>query len=228
MYNKTILDNGLSIVTHAMPKMQSAALGIWIKAGGRYEPDEIKGISHFLEHLLFKGTKKYSCRKIKESIEGVGGLLNAFTSEELTCYLVKIPAGYLEKALDILSDMVLNPSLPEPEVEKEKQVILEEIKMYKDQPQSYVYELLDEIMWPGEPLGAPVIGTVNSVSRLVRKDLNSFKMSLYNPSNMIISAAGLLTHKKLSGLVKGIFSSPKKQAPNKFSPTIEGEPSQRL
>ena len=124
MYNKTILDNGLSIVTHAMPKMQSAALGIWIKAGGRYEPDEIKGISHFLEHLLFKGTKKYSCRKIKESIEGVGGLLNAFTSEELTCYLVKIPAGYLEKALDILSDMVLNPSLPEPEVEKEKQVIL--------------------------------------------------------------------------------------------------------
>ena len=100
--------------------------------------------------------------------------------------------------------------------------------MYKDQPQSYVYELLDEIMWPGEPLGAPVIGTVNSVSRLVRKDLNSFKMSLYNPSNMIISAAGLLTHKKLSGLVKGIFSSPKKQAPNKFSPTIEGEPSQRL
>ena len=103
-----------------MPDMQSLALGIWIKVGGRYETFKNKGVSHFLEHLLFKGTKKYSCRKIKESIEGVGGALNGFTSEELTCYLVKIPARYANLALDILSDMVLNPLLPKLEVEKEK------------------------------------------------------------------------------------------------------------
>ena len=148
MYKKTVLDNGLRIVSNEMPARQSLALGIWINVGGRYENTQNKGISHFLEHLLFKGTKKYSCRQIKESIEGIGGSLNGFTSEELTCYLVKTPSRYLDLSLSVLSDMVLNPSLPADEITREKTVILEELKMYKDQPQSYVYDLLDELLWP--------------------------------------------------------------------------------
>ena len=128
MYKKEILSNGLKIICQRMSEKQSVALGIWIKVGGRYESIQLKGISHFLEHLLFKGTKKYSCRKLKESIEGVGGSLNGFTAEELTCYYVKIPSRYLEVALDILSDMVIQPSLPAQEMEKERTVIIEEIK----------------------------------------------------------------------------------------------------
>ena len=116
MYKKTILDNGLRIVSHRMAQRHSVALGIWINVGGRYESNQNKGIAHFLEHLLFKGSKKYSCRKLKESIEGVGGSLNGFTSEELSCYLVKIPANYFESGLDVLSDMVVNPTLPGSEI----------------------------------------------------------------------------------------------------------------
>jgi len=199
-----------------MSDRQSLSLGIWITVGGRYESEETKGISHFLEHLLFKGSKKYSCRKIKESIEGVGGALNGFTSEELTCYLVKIPSRYLELALDILSDMVLNPTLPNLEVEKEKHVILEEIKMYKDQPQSYVYELLDELLWPAQALGSPIIGTDESVSSIKRQDLGLFKQECYTPANIVISAAGLLGHEKLIKSVTKIFAAKKKQDKNTF------------
>jgi len=197
MYKKTRLKNGLRIIAHRMPNMQSVAVGIWINVGGRYESFANKGTSHFLEHLLFKGSKDYSCRRIKESIEGVGGSLNGFTSEELTCYLIKIPSRYLGLALEVLSDMVINPTLPEVEVEKEKQVILEEIKMYKDLPQIYVHELLDELLWPNQPLGMPVIGRVDSVSKVTRVDLDLFKRKFYTPSNIIVSAAGLLEHNKL-------------------------------
>jgi predicted Zn-dependent peptidase len=216
MYRKTKLENGLNIVTHRMPDMQSVALGIWIKVGGRYESEENKGIAHFLEHLVFKGTKKYSCRKIKESIEGVGGSLNGFTSEELTCYLVKMPARYLNLALDVLADMVVNPLLPQLEIEKERTVILEEIKMYKDLPQSYVHELLDELLWPDQPLGAPIIGTVESVSKVTREKLSLFKKEFYTPSNIIVSAAGLLEFDNLLESVTKIFSSHKKQKTGTF------------
>lgn len=216
MYNKSVLDNGLKIISHRMPARQSVSLGIWIKVGGRYENSNNKGIAHFLEHLLFKGTKKYSCRKLKESIEGVGGSFNGFTSEELTCYLVKMPSVYLEKALDVLSDMVINPNLPALEIKKEKTVILEELKMYRDLPQSYVYELLDELLWPRQPLGAPIIGTVDSVSGMERKDIVLFKEGYYTVSNMVVSAAGELDEKKLKDGVARIFSRLPKARENVF------------
>jgi len=227
-YRKATLDNGLRIIAHKMPGRQSLALGIWINVGGRYESEKFKGISHFLEHLIFKGTKKYSCRKIKESIEGVGGGLNGFTTEELTCYLVKIPARHLELALDVLSDMVINPSLPSSEVEKEKSVILEEIKMYKDQPQSYVYELLDELLWPNQPLGAPIVGRVESVTKITREELNLFKQEYYTPANIIISAAGLLEFNKLTKSVARYFLRQKKQNINTFSKVKEQQRSPQL
>jgi len=216
MYKKTVLDNGLRIITHHMPNRQSLALGIWINAGGRYESTSNKGISHVLEHLLFKGTKNYSCRKIKESIEGVGGSLNGFTSEELTCYLVKIPAVHWELALSILSDMVINPSLKAVELEKEKQVILEEIKMYKDLPQSYVHELLDDLLWPNQPLGEPIIGTVESVESINREQLHLFKEKYYTAANIVISAAGEINHDRLSKASEKLFLKRNKQDKNIF------------
>jgi predicted Zn-dependent peptidase len=204
-----------------MPGRESLALGIWIKVGGRHETIQNKGISHFLEHIAFKGTKKYSCREIKESIEGIGGSLNGFTSEELTCYLVKIPADSLELTLNVLSDMVINPTLPNSEIEKEKTVILEEIKMYKDQPQSYVYELLDALLWPNQPIGLPIIGTFESVSRTTRQDLLLFKQQFYTPENIVVSAAGKVDFNKLTKLVTKIFSYKKEQKSSLFDKAKE-------
>ncbi len=228
IYNKTILDNGLRVITHRMPERQSLSLGIWIKAGGRYENSVNKGVAHFLEHLLFKGTKKYSCRQLKESIEGVGGSLNGFTSEEVTCYLVKMPGIYLDKALNLLSDMVINPTLPALEIKKEKAVILEELKMYRDLPQNYVYELLDELLWPKQPLGLPIIGTVDSVTRIDRKGLALFKEGYYTVSNMVISAAGELDERRLKDAVAKIFSRLPRKGDNVFLKVKEAQADARL
>ncbi|MBU1999414.1 MAG: pitrilysin family protein [Candidatus Omnitrophota bacterium] len=223
MHKKTVLDNGLKVVTHNMPARQSAALGIWIKAGGRYESSEFKGISHFLEHLLFKGSIHYSCRQIKESVEGVGGALNGFTSEELTCYLVKIPADSLVAALDILADMVNNPLILSEDVEKERTVILEEIKMYKDLPQSYVHELLDELLWPNHPLGMSIAGSLESVRRIQRNDLYSYKTNYYNASNIVVSAAGNLEHAKLVAEIEKRFDKRIKEKPATYLPPFSSQ-----
>ncbi len=227
-YNKSVFDNGLKVVTAQMPGMQSVSLGIWIRVGGRYETKENKGISHYLEHLLFKGSKKFSCRKIKESIEGVGGALNGFTSEELTCYLAKMPADYTELALDILADMVLNPLLAEKDIVKERGVILEEIKMYKDLPQSFVHELLDELLWPDQPLGLSIAGTPESVSAMGKTQIESFCRKYYTSSNIVVSAAGLLKHDKIIQRLKHIFSSKKSGAKNVFQGVVQQQPSAQL
>jgi predicted Zn-dependent peptidase len=230
MYKKTKLDNGLRIITNRMPKMQSVALGIWIKVGGRYENSLNKGISHYLEHLLFKGSKKYSCRKIKESIEGVGGSLNGFTSEEATCYLVKLPCRHLGLGLSVLSDMVIDPKLSQEDIDKERTVILEEIKMYKDVPQSYVYDLLDELLWPDQMLGASVIGSAESVCGINKPDLDSFKDKHYTPINIVVSAAGLFDNDKFVKAVREAFSGRKSSGVNKFIGVKEAqaEPKMKL
>jgi len=216
MYKRHNLSNGLKIITKRLSHVQSVSLGIWINIGSRYELPAQKGISHFMEHLLFKGSKKYSCRSIKESIEGVGGVLNGFTSEEHTCYLVKIPHRYLSGALDILSDMVINPCLKPADIKKEKTVILEELKMYRDLPQSYVYELLDALLWPHQALGSPVIGTQEALNSISRKDLKSFQCSHYTASNIVISAAGRLDYDLLVKKSSAIFSPLKNSGLNTF------------
>jgi predicted Zn-dependent peptidase len=216
IYRKKILDNGLRVVTYKMPERQSAALGVWIKVGGRFEHPGNKGISHFLEHMLFKGTKNYSCRRLKESIEGIGGSLNGFTSEECTCYLVKVPASHLNTGLKVLTDMVINPTFPPEEIEKEKTVILEELKMYRDLPQSYVYELLDSLLWPKQPLGEPIIGTVESVNSVNRQKLLDFKRQYYTASNIVVSACGSLDIDKLEQGVERAFPGSKRGKLNTF------------
>ena len=223
MITTTRFANGINIVTNAMADMQSVAIGIWIRVGGRYETPAQKGISHYLEHLLFKGSKRYSCRMIKESIEGVGGSLNGFTSEELTCYLAKLPYRYLDLALDILSDMVLYPSLPAEEIEKERTVILEELKMYKDLPQSYVHELLDGLLWPNQPLGASIIGTEESIRSITRKDLLDFQRHYYRPSHIVVCATGRLKPEMVSRKVKRIYPKLKDMARSNFLPASENQ-----
>jgi len=228
MYKRSKLGNGLKIISKSLAQAQSVSLGIWINIGSRYEEDGQKGISHFLEHLLFKGSKKYSCRAIKESIEGVGGSLNGFTSEELTCYLVKTPRRYLIHALDILSDMVIKPALKHEDIEKEKTVILEEMKMYKDLPQSYVYELLDELLWPAQALGSPVIGNAESIKNINRVSLKDFQANHYTPSNIVVSASGKLDHDLLAKKVSAIFSTKKSAKLNTFKAVKERQSNPQL
>ncbi len=141
MYRKDKLSNNLRVVTHDVKDRDSIAIGFWVGVGGRFEEDRIKGAAHFLEHIVFKGSQKYSCEEIKEKIEGVGGALNAFTSEEQTCFYAKIPAKHVEQTFDVLADMVFFPKILPKDVKKESTVIVEEIKMYHDLPQYFVLEL---------------------------------------------------------------------------------------
>ena len=221
MYQKAVLDNGLRIVTHKMSGRSSAALGVWIGVGGRYEDNTNKGIAHLLEHLCFKGAGKYSALEIKETIEGVGGSLNAFTSEEFTCYLAKLIVRHLPLALDVLSDMVLAPLLTEKDMEKEKAVILEEIKMYRDLPQAYVNELLDELLWPAHPLGMNLAGTPESVRALSRSQVSSFRRDFYHPGNIVISVSGDIEHQKIIKYLSKAFSKSKARPALKFKPAPE-------
>ncbi|MDD5496271.1 MAG: pitrilysin family protein [Candidatus Omnitrophica bacterium] len=207
MYKVERLDNGLVVATKSMSHMESVSLGVWIRAGGRHEDTKNNGISHLLEHLLFKGTKTRDMRRIKEDIEGRGGTFNGFTTEEFTCYLVKLLAKDMGLGVDILSDMVLHPRLAEEEIEKEKNVIIEEINMYKDIPGHYVHEVLSELLWPGEPLGMPLAGSEESVRSLTKDDIESYRQTYYNPKNMLLVGTGLLKEEGLLELSRKYLSS---------------------
>ncbi len=203
MYTKTTLPNGLRIITNDMQERDSIALGFWIGVGSRYEEDRLEGIAHFLEHIVFKGSKKYSCEEIKTSIEGVGGSLNAFTCEEQTCFYVKIPIKHLKKAFDVLCDMVVYPRIADDDITKEKTVIIEEIKMYRDLPQHTVMQFLFGLLWPNHPLGRNLVGTPKSVAALSRDDLKQFhKTYFYNPGNIVIAAAGKVDHARVVHLAQ--------------------------
>jgi predicted Zn-dependent peptidase len=200
------LDNGLKVVAKNMEHMESVSIGIWIRAGGRYENKHNSGISHLLEHLLFKGTDKRDMKMIKQEIEGRGGSFNGFTAEEFTCYLVKLLAKDAELGVDILSDMVLNAKMEEGEIAKEKSVIIEEINMYKDVPAQHVHEILAELMWPAQPLGLPLAGTVESVKAITRKDLLAYREAFYTPKNMLMIGAGKTDESALSALSRKYLS----------------------
>lgn len=201
MYKCDKLKNGIRVVTHDMKQRDSISIGLWVGVGGRYENDQLKGAAHYLEHMLFKGSQKYGCNEIKELIEGVGGALNAFTSEEQTCYYAKIPSMHLDRTFDILADMVFHPKISSKDVQKEKTVILEEIKMYEDLPQYRVVELLDGLLWPGHPLGKSLAGTRESVSGLNSRMLKKFHSDYYTTKNIVVSACGDLKHGQILNLV---------------------------
>lgn len=217
MYKKTTLDNGLTVVSHYMPERASVSLGIWVKVGARYESENINGISHFLEHLVFKGTKRRSCEELKQAIEGIGGSLNGFTTQELTCYLAKVPAKYLSGALDVLGDMALNANLASEDIETERQVILEEIRMYNDLPSHAVSDLLNEMLWPDGPLGRSISGEIKTVGKISRAQLLTYKESFYQLNNIVIVACGNLKHRELLEECKRCFSVQAKVKRGKFS-----------
>ena len=202
MYQKIVLPNKLRIITHPMKERESASVGLLISAGGRYENAKNKGAAHFLEHILFKGSKHYSCAEIKELIEGVGGALNAFTSEEMTGYFAKTPSKHLDRTFDILADMVFDPLINKKDVDKERTVILEEIKMYHDVPQYFVLELLDELMWPHHPLGQNLAGSFETVGGISSQDLKGFHQNYYFPGNIVVCACGAFEHKHFMNRVQ--------------------------
>nr|MBU1328913.1 insulinase family protein [Candidatus Omnitrophota bacterium] len=206
MYKKTELNNGLTLVTNHMTNMESMAIGIWIRTGSRNEDEKNSGVSHFLEHMLFKGTPSRSCRKLKEEIEGRGGSLNGFTSEEVSCFLAKVSFKHQDIALEILSDMVLNASIDEKELERERGVIIEEIKMYQDLPNHHVHDMLAEIMWPGNSLGFPVAGSIDSTGSILRKDIVQYRNTNYIPENIVIVLCGNLDHGAIESRLKKIFT----------------------
>lgn len=207
MYKKIDFDNGLTLVTNHMPNMESMAMGIWIKAGSRNENEKNSGISHFLEHMLFKGTLSRTCKKLKEDIEGRGGSLNGFTAEELSCFLAKVSYKHASVALEVLSDMILNAAIDHKEVERERGVIVEEIRMYQDLPNHRVHDILSEIMWPGNPLGFPVTGTIDSVKAISRKDIVMYRDLSYVPENIVIVLCGNVDQKDVELKIKNIFAS---------------------
>ncbi|MBV9792245.1 MAG: insulinase family protein [Chloroflexi bacterium] len=189
-YTKIDLPNGLRIIAEEMPHTHSVSMGVFTKVGSRYEPARLSGVSHFLEHMFFKGTPKRNAKQISEAIEGIGGMLNAYTSYDSTCYYAKVADIHFDRAVDTLSDMLLNSLFDPKEIEKERRVIIEEINMSLDSPGDWVHQLLDETMWGDQPLGRDIAGTAESVSGLSREDLIDYKDQHYTYPNTVVSIAG--------------------------------------
>lgn len=189
-HTKVVLPNGLCIVTEEMPHTHSVSMGVFTKVGSRYEDTAISGVSHFLEHMFFKGTPSRSAKEISEAIEGIGGVLNAFTSYDSTAYYAKVANIHFDRAVDTLSDMLLHSCFDPKEIEKERRVIIEEIHMSLDQPAEWVHQLLDTAMWGEQPLGRDIAGSTETVASISRDNLLAFKNQHYTYQNTVISIAG--------------------------------------
>jgi predicted Zn-dependent peptidase len=217
----TTLANGVRIITEEMPHVRSVSVGVWIGSGSRRETPEQNGVSHFIEHMLFKGTSKRSAEDIARSVDSIGGNLDAFTAKELVCFNTKVLDEHLSLAFDVVADLVLHPLFREDDIEKEKGVILEEIKMEADSPDYLVHEIFSANFWKDHPLGKPILGTPQTVKRFDSGSIRNFYNSVYEPSNMLVTAAGHLTHGRLVDLVREHFEalplgppSPPDHAPN--------------
>jgi predicted Zn-dependent peptidase len=221
----TVLDSGLTVVTEPMPDVRSVSLGFWVGTGSRDESDPMAGASHFLEHLLFKGTETRSARSIAEAVDEVGGDMNAYTTKEYTAFYLRVLADTLDLGLDILSDIMWQPAFRPEEVEAERQVILEEILMHADEPADLVHEVLAGALWPGHPLGRDVLGTEESIEGLTRDDIASFHAHHYRPGNIVLAAAGDLDPDELAeGIDKRFRGGPGGAAPDRQVPHEDPRP----
>ena len=199
------LPNGFRIVTEHMPGLQSASVGIWVTAGGRHERAEQNGIAHFLEHMAFKGTQKRSALRIAEEIEDVGGYINAYTSKEMTAYYARVLSADVGLALDVISDIVLNPVFDEREIEVERHVILQEIGQSLDTPDDIIFDWLQEASYPDQPFGRTILGLAERVSNFKRDDLTRFVAEHYGPDQMILAAAGGVDHDAIVAQATEVF-----------------------
>lgn len=190
-YERTTLDNGLRLLTAPMPGMRSASVAFFFTVGSRYESGELAGVSHFIEHMLFKGTQRYpTARLISEAIEGVGGIFNGSTGKEITNYTAKVPGEQLSLVMGVMADMVRRPLFDAHEIEKERAVIIEELSATHDDPQEWVNLLIDEVMWPGLPLGRDDAGFVETVAQMTRESMLKYLHQYYRPNSLVISVAG--------------------------------------
>ncbi len=203
---KEILPNGLVILTEPMEHVHSVSVGIWLRSGSRREPAEINGISHFIEHMVFKGTQRRTAEDIAREIDRLGGMLDAFTSKEMVCFNTRVLDEHLPKAFDVLADIVLEPKFAADDIAREQSVVLEEIRMTQDNPEDLVHELFTQNFWRPHALGKPILGTPETVSALTRDTLQSWFQKCYAPNRLVITAAGHLTHQQLVDLVSERFA----------------------
>jgi predicted Zn-dependent peptidase len=205
MYQKSTLPNGIRVVTEAIPYVKSATVGVWVGTGSRNEEDHNHGISHFIEHLMFKGTANRSAKDIAETVDAVGGQLNAFTAKEYTCYYIKVLDNHLDLALDILSDMMLASRYAPDDITREREVVLEEVHMYEDSPDELVHDFYLDDVWPGHPLGRNILGSTEAIGRFDRGLVCEYYGNFYTPDNIVIAAAGNLTHARVEELAARFF-----------------------
>ncbi len=230
MYHVTKLPNGLRVATAAMPFMASVSVGIWVGVGSRYESAELNGACHFIEHMLFKGTAKRTAEEISQAVEGVGGYLNAFTSEEMTCFHARAHADRFDDLLDVLADMVLRSKFAPAELAKEREVIKEEVVMYRDQPQQHVQEVLNATLWPDHPLGRSITGDEKALDALSRAKLLAYLKNNYLAENTLIVVAGNVTHRRVVKAVSRLAKFFKSGTHPQFVPvnTAQSEPRMNL
>ena len=209
----TELSNGIPLLSERMPHVRSVAFGVWINSGSRHEAPADSGISHFLEHMLFKGTHSRSAEQIAREVDSIGGNLDAFTGKELVGYTIKVLDEHLPKALDVISDLVLHPLFQPEDLQKEKGVILEELKMELDNPEYVIHEAFMGDFWPGHPLGTPIIGTRANIRGFSPERVAAYHRHIYSPGRMVLTAAGNLQHGELRRLAEGHFGSIERGGP---------------
>jgi len=229
LYQKTTLDNGLRVITAAMPHTPSVSICIFIGVGSRYETEADAGISHFIEHLLFKGTqKRATAKEISGAIEGVGGIINGGTDKELTVYWCKVAQSHFSLALDVLSDLLLHSKFDPVDIERERQVIIEEINRGKDSPAQRVDVLIDELLWPGHPLGRDIAGSKESVAAITRDTMLNYLAGQYQPSNTVVTIAGNIQHQEMVTAVNQAIGNWADQQPHSGYLTYKEQQARRL
>jgi predicted Zn-dependent peptidase len=205
MVHKSVLSNGVRILTEAMPEMVSSTIGIWVENGSRYETPDENGVSHFIEHLLFKGTNRRTAAQIAEQIDSVGGVLNAFTGKEYTCYYARVLGEDLKMATDLLADLFLDSLFDPAEIDRERQVVLQEISQAEDTPDDFIHDLFNLHFWNGHPLALPIFGSVETVNAINRELLVTFMADRYRAGRVFISAAGAVDHDRLLDECERLF-----------------------
>ncbi len=205
-FNKTTLSNGVRVLTETIPSVRSISVGIWVYNGSRDETAEESGISHFIEHMVFKGTAKRRMHHIAQRLEAVGGYLNAFTTKEYTCYYARALDEHLQRSIDLVCDLVLQPSFPERDMAKEKDVVLEEMKMYEDTPDEYIFDAFEALLYPNHPMGRPIIGVPETVKSFSRDQLQGYLDAHYTPDKMVLSVAGNAKHEDVVAIAEKIFA----------------------
>jgi len=228
-YRKTVLPSGLTLLTERIPDRRSLALGVWVRNGARDEPAELLGISHFIEHMMFKGTERRDARAIAASLESLGGHLDAFTGREEVCYYARALAEHLPEVVDVLADIVCRSRFAPAEVDREKSVVREEISSVEDNPEDKVCETLAELVWPGHPLGRPILGTADTVGALDHDRLRDYFRSRYRPDHLVVAAAGAVEHEQVAAVIDAHFAPPDgpdlplSAAPAGFVPRVRHE-----